>query len=244
MNYLIFRLYAPMASWGGVAIGEARHSESHPTKSAITGLLAAALGLRREEEEQQRALVAACKLAVKQFRSGDFMQDYHTAQAADSVGKFTYRTRRDEVVLGKDRLGTIISTREYRLDSLHWVAVTLADNAAWTLEALRDALLRPHYHLYLGRKSCPLAAPLEPRVVKADTFREAFDKFTCVDVLPAKTAARKQPIYFWEGSIEDMDAQLDHKQVQTLTRRDQPLSRRQWQFRPRLEFTYSERGPR
>ena len=244
MNYLVFRLYAPMASWGGVAIGETRHSETHPTKSAITGLLAAALGLRRDDEQQQVALVRSCQMGIKQIIPGEFLRDYHTAQAADSAGKFVYRIRRDEVVLGKDRLGTILSTREYRLDSLHLVAITLSENAQWTLEQLKDAMLRPVFQLYLGRKSCPLAAPLEPKVIAASGFREAFAAFGCKYGLPRSVETVDRFTYFWEGSVTDFDAELDPALVQTLTKRDQPLSRRHWQFRPRLEFAYSEQGVR
>ena len=43
MDYLLFRLYGPMASWGEIAVGETRHSAAYPGKSAIIGLLAAAM---------------------------------------------------------------------------------------------------------------------------------------------------------------------------------------------------------
>jgi CRISPR-associated Cas5-like protein len=35
MDYLLFRLYGPMASWGEIAVGEIRHTASYPGKSAI-----------------------------------------------------------------------------------------------------------------------------------------------------------------------------------------------------------------
>jgi CRISPR system Cascade subunit CasD len=35
MEYLLFRLYGPMASWGEIAVGEMRHSEVKPSKSAL-----------------------------------------------------------------------------------------------------------------------------------------------------------------------------------------------------------------
>ncbi|WP_295540003.1 CRISPR-associated protein Cas5, partial [Thiolapillus sp.] len=49
-DYLVFQLYAPLASWGGQAVGQERPSDDHPGRSALLGLLAAALGIRREEE--------------------------------------------------------------------------------------------------------------------------------------------------------------------------------------------------
>ena len=51
-EYLVFQLYAPLASWGEEASGEIRHSATVPTRSALLGLLAAALGIRRDEEER------------------------------------------------------------------------------------------------------------------------------------------------------------------------------------------------
>ena len=39
-----------MASWGEIAVGENRHTASYPSKSAIIGLLGAALGIKRDDE--------------------------------------------------------------------------------------------------------------------------------------------------------------------------------------------------
>jgi CRISPR system Cascade subunit CasD len=49
MEYLLFRLYGPLASWGEIAVGESRHTATYPGKSALLGLLAAALGIRRDD---------------------------------------------------------------------------------------------------------------------------------------------------------------------------------------------------
>jgi len=52
MDFLIFQLYGLMASWGDTAVGEVRHTQKYPSKSTITGLLAGAFGIKREEEER------------------------------------------------------------------------------------------------------------------------------------------------------------------------------------------------
>ena len=57
-EYLLFRLYGSMASWGDIAVGEFRPTFDHPSKSAVMGLIAAAMGIRRDEEERQRELAA------------------------------------------------------------------------------------------------------------------------------------------------------------------------------------------
>lgn len=177
MNYLVFRLYGPLVSWGEIAVGESRHSAVYPSKSALLGLIAAALGIRREDDERQFALTEGYRFAVKLISPGHLMRDYHTTQVPDSVGKRVYRTRRDELVIGKARLGTILSSREYRCDALAIIAVKSIGPSPWSLQELKAALLRPRFLLYLGRKSCPLAAPLNPRIEHADGFGEALDQY-------------------------------------------------------------------
>ncbi len=65
MDYLLFRLYGPMASWGEIAVGETRHTASYPGKSAIIGLMAAALGIKRTESEKQQQMQQGYSLAVE-----------------------------------------------------------------------------------------------------------------------------------------------------------------------------------
>ena len=235
MKYLVFRLYGPMAAWGEIAVGESRHSAVYPSKSALLGLLTAALGIRRDEEERQAALAAGYQFAVKVLRSGSLLRDYHTTQVPDSAGKAVYRTRREELIRGKERLGTILSTREYRCDAMAMVAVRPLDSAPYSLEQLRDKLLKPEFHLYLGRKSCPLAAPLDPAIGNWESFGEAFTAVRPKDLSHfADDEARWLPIdsqvrYYWEGD----DPSLTPQQV--LVRHDQPSSRSRWQFTRRAE---------
>ena len=55
-DYLIFRLYAPLASWGEAAVGETRPTATYPGKGAVLGLLGAALGIRRDDDAGQAQL--------------------------------------------------------------------------------------------------------------------------------------------------------------------------------------------
>lgn len=261
MDYLLFRLYGPLASWGEIAVGESRHTASYPGKSALLGLLAAALGIRRDEEERQLALAVGYQFAVKVISAGLLLRDYHTTQVPDSVGAFVYRTRRDEVVIGKARLGTILSSREYRCDALSLVAVRALDDAPFSLHALYDALLKPKFHLYLGRKSCPLAAPLKPLVRPAEGFGQALDKYPHGPLYVSPYlihVARKRagtdlladaPSFATFSQDDRYALSMDRQQVryywegdagdlkaqQVLTRHDQPLSRSRWQFTQRME---------
>ena len=79
MDYLLLTLRAPLQSWGThAAVGELRPSADHPGRSALAGLLAAALGIRRDKPEALLALHQALRLAVRQDAGHGRMTDYHT----------------------------------------------------------------------------------------------------------------------------------------------------------------------
>ena len=257
MDYLLFRLYGPMASWGEIAVGETRHTASYPSKSAIIGMLAAALGIKRNDIDKQRQMQQGYALAVEVYSQGTLLRDYHTTQVPDSVGKFTYRTRRDELVLGKSRLGTILSSREYRLDALALVAVRVLPNAPYDLLTLKKHLEEPKFHLYLGRKSCPLAAPMNPQI--CEDRKNYYEAFKTYEHKPMMLTYKKnentlssrdaywlsitdERQYYWEGEASDFSDTLDLSRMQTRTRHDQPLSRDRWQFSPRREHYFYYQG--
>ena len=79
-DYLVFRLYGPLASWGEIAVGESRHSAAYPSRSALIGLLGAALGIERDDEAGQQALAAGYRFGVKLHAAGHPLRDYHTVQ--------------------------------------------------------------------------------------------------------------------------------------------------------------------
>ena len=257
MEYLLFRLYGPMASWGEIAVGETRHTASYPGKSAILGLLAAALGIKRDDIDRQIQMQQGYAIAVEVFSQGVLMRDYHTAQVPDSVGKFTYRTRRDELVIGKSRLGTILSSREYRSDALALVAARALPDAPYDLYTIKEHLEEPKFHIYLGRKSCPLAAPMNPQIVEDNkNYYDAFKAYEHKPMMPMDRASEGtlsvrdaywlgQPDdrhYYWEGEASDFSNTLDLSRMQTRVRHDQPLSRSRWQFSPRQEHYFYCQG--
>jgi CRISPR system Cascade subunit CasD len=235
-DYLVFHLYGPMAAWGDIAVGEYRPSFAHPSKSAIVGLLAAALGIRRDEEERQNALASACSFAVRVDAMGTLLRDYHTIQVPSSGtgrNRRTFHTRRSE--LAETNLNTILSSRDYRCDAVYTVAITLREGSAFSVAELAEALRKPVFTLYLGRKSCPLAVPLSPKIVPAATVIDAFQKTPVADDLKC-LIQDKSCLVYWEGE------QGGYEREQIITRRDEPLSRKRWQFSDRTENFATVRG--
>lgn len=170
-DYLVFTLSATLAAMGDLAGHERRGTLTWPGRSAVTGLLAAALGIRRGDEAGFARLDALSQ-AVGVIDAGTPLRDYHTVQtvptaAAKAPGSRPEALRR----AGRQGLNTTITLRDYRVGVAYAVAV-------WggPLDGLAVALERPVFALYLGRKSCPLSFPPAPRIVAADTPLQAMDK--------------------------------------------------------------------
>ncbi|RAH36338.1 type I-E CRISPR-associated protein Cas5/CasD [Halomonas sp. SL1] len=239
-EYLVFRLYAPLASWGEAAVGESRPTATYPGRSAIVGLLGAALGVRRDDDEGQRRLRDSVGIAIKQRSPGSLLRDYHTVQVPASQSKVTYRTRRDELSAPKRIINTILSSRDYRCDGLWTVAVWLTPQAELALETLEQALKTPQFPLYLGRKACPPGAPLAPRCVAFSRLRDALDAefpLLCGRNAEEERRALRLPdnvLYAWEGDAACLDG--DGRGVESSETWDVPLNRRRWQFGPRTEY--------
>ncbi|SKA93781.1 CRISPR system Cascade subunit CasD [Paucidesulfovibrio gracilis DSM 16080] len=179
-EYLVFTLRGPMQSWGTVsAVGEVRATAGRPGRSGVMGLVAAALGIRRDAPDALETLHGAARIAVRADASGERMIDYHTVQTPPSVRKVTYHTRRDELVnkVCKEQLTTILSRREYLAGAAFTVCVWLEKDAGYGVDDMRDALARPRLALYLGRKSCPPGFPLLPEILSADNVAEAFERY-------------------------------------------------------------------
>lgn len=176
MDYLVMRLYAPLSSWGAVAIGEERPTNDYPTRGAILGLLGAALGIERCDQKQLQALADSIGMASKTYSRGTILRDYHTIQTTAVAKGQRFHTRKQELQSAK--LETILSSRDYREDGLWMVAIWLKqDNHEYgfDLPALQQALTYPKFILYLGRKSCPLAMPLLPSIVTTTSIKQALD---------------------------------------------------------------------
>lgn len=240
-DYLVFRLYAPLASWGEAAVGGMRPTATHPGRGAIIGLLGAALGIRRDDEEGQQRLRDSVRVAVKQYSPGLLMRDYHTAQVPTSQPKKVYRTRRDELNAPEKLINTILSSRDYRCDGLWTVAIWSPEKAKISLAEMENALQQPYFMLYLGRKSCPPAAPLAPRQVQAETLKSALD--TSFPPLTASKhadhrllglASAGDALYVWEGKADLLEG--DGAGVESNDVWDDPISRARWQFGPRTSY--------
>src|SRR5690554_4920903 len=122
-DYLVFRLYGPLASWGGAAVGEERPTAQVPSRSALSGRLAAALGIKRDDEQSHVQLQTSVRFGIKQLTAGSLLRDYHTTQVPRQRSKTVYLTRKAELEVKEPE--TILSQRDYRCDGVWVIAIWL-----------------------------------------------------------------------------------------------------------------------
>ena len=78
MSTLILRLAAPMQAWGADSKYNERRTCREPTKSGVIGLLAAALGCRRDDTETL-ARLSTLRFGVRADREGTSLRDFQMA---------------------------------------------------------------------------------------------------------------------------------------------------------------------
>ncbi len=139
MAVLLLRFAAPLQSWGADSKFETRRTNREPTKSAVIGMLAAAIGLRRDQTEELMIL-DKLRFGVRADREGKLLVDFHMAKNPEK------------------RNADYLTYRHYLQDAVFLVGIEGED--AEMLETLKCALEQPAFPLYLGRRSCPPTLPL------------------------------------------------------------------------------------
>ena len=116
-EHLVFLLSAPMASFGSYAGHERRGSGLVPMRSAILGLVGAAIGIDRTDVEGQADL-RAYSVAVQAFQSSTPLRDYHTVQTVPTAKARRPASRRQALERAGRVSNTVITMRDYRCDVL------------------------------------------------------------------------------------------------------------------------------
>ena len=227
---LLFQLVAPLGSFGGVAVGERRETAARPAHSALAGFLAAALGMERADL-RQTSFAASLAFAVRCEHVGPLLADYHTAQTPPARKGKKWATRREELA---GEVNTILSRRDYRSDCAFTIACLTVAEPVIPPGDIAEALRRPIFALYLGRKSCPLGLPPDPQLIEAPTLDAAFDEYD-------RLRQGRRPVIGWiypagEISVDSAFFRLglassdpgDKARVEK--RRDMVVDRRGWRF--------------
>lgn len=163
-EWLHLRLAAPLMAFGGVAIDHIGPTREFPSASALTGLLANALGYRREEGERhqalQNSLVFAALSVMPDGRSVPLV-------VTDAQNAKLEKSDRGWTTWGapEGRAGATYDSphrrrRDYLADHETRVVLRLAADEGPTLDEVAAAINRPARPLFIGRKPCLPASPL------------------------------------------------------------------------------------
>ena len=155
-RHLLMRLEAPLIAFGGETIDNYGVIRDFPALSMVTGLLANALGYRREESELhdrlQNRLVVGARLDSEVQR----LTDFQTAQLGAADKGWTTWGAPEERRGGADSYKSPhLRYRDYHasLNVLVALRLNFADEAP-TLDDLAEALDHPARPLFIGRKNC------------------------------------------------------------------------------------------
>lgn len=138
MPTLLLSLVGPMQSWGTTSRFDQRDTGKEPSKSGVIGLVAAALGIDRENWTDLEP-ITHLSMGVRHDRPGVPRRDYQTAQRIISADHSKIHE-------------TAVTTRDYLADAAFLVGLEGEDRAG-LLERIHSALRDPVWPLALGRRS-------------------------------------------------------------------------------------------
>lgn len=204
MSTLLLRLVGPMQSWGTTSRFTQRDTRNEPSKSGVIGILAAALGIPRENWTDLEPLTHL-GMAVRHDRPGMPKRDYQTAACASSDAIV-----RADGSRAKD--GGVVSERFYLADAAFLVGLESSDGSL--LEKAHAALRNPAWPLALGRKSY---VPSEPIWIE-----NGLNDLPLLEALQTHPwLGMKRP---WETIPERLRVSLESTDGSGLMIMDQPLS--------------------
>ena len=168
MATILLRLKGPMMSFGKECYFDTRYTERYPTKSAVTGLIASALGRKRGADISD---IASMRFGVRIDAPGVVERDFCvTSMEVGRISAFLGDKNREgfskneirEIseycngyVVNRDKN---ISYKEYLCDAAFLVGLESDDEEL--LCNIAYAIENPKFHIYLGRKCCPPEYPV------------------------------------------------------------------------------------
>ncbi len=212
---LLLRLAGPLQSWGTSSRFTRRATDHAPSKSGVLGMLAAAKGVRRTEPLTE---LLGVRFGVRIDQPGTMLRDYQTSRPLDDP-----------------TANAALAERFYLADAIFLAAV---EGDAALIDGLAEALRRPRYQPFLGRRSCP---PLYP-ILKGTTSESLEDALASHEWLAAPHHRRRR------GAEVELQAVRDatpHEHGDSV--RDEPVSfdprHRRYTWREVVRYVVEVRNP-
>jgi CRISPR system Cascade subunit CasD len=166
-KYLVLQLRGVMQSWGTHTYEDFRPSSIFPTRSALIGLLGACMGIERDDIESRERLHQTLSISIVSVNPQKIrkVEDFHTVRDARKVD-------------GKPRKDAIISKREYLCDANFLLFVSVKNGIEFSLAEIENAVKKPVFTPFLGRKSCPITEPLFKQYIETTSITDAIKEIT------------------------------------------------------------------
>ena len=240
MKTLLLRLIGPMQSWGIDSRFVMRETGLEPSKSGVIGLLCAALGKPRWDEEAEHSdypplsKLAGLRMGVRVDRPGVMQVDYHTVGGAHlpeettkgswqlyGILKAAYKPRDFDKPpqKGDFKDGAELSHRFYLADAAFLVGLQAldAEDEYW-LDKIHERLKKPCWPISLGRKSF---VPAEPVWFRDDELRR-WSAMPLEDALSAHPRLVKDDTLL--RLVLDADFENPAQAAEAIARKDVPTS--------------------
>lgn len=178
LKTVLLKLSGPLQAWGTDSHFEQRHTDTHPSKSGIIGMIAAGLGYGREDDEKLK-LLNTVGFAVRVDQAGKLLKDFHTAEKRKDNG---------------DLERNYVTNRYYLQDAVF--VVGLCSERDDLIDDIERAVRYPYYPLYLGRRSLPPAADLFLEVTETDALTALKEyPWQASEVYQRKDKSRKLEVF-------------------------------------------------
>jgi len=168
MSTLLLRLAAPMQSWGVDSRFDRRNTGRSPSKSGVVGLCAAALGIRRDEDERIEKL-ANLKFGVRMDNPGKLIKDFHMAHTE----AFWDPDDRSKINRDNKNTSSYLTIRYYLSDATFLAGLEGDEDF---LREIDSAIRAPMFPLYLGRRGCPPEGRVSLGVIP-DGLQDALENY-------------------------------------------------------------------
>lgn len=171
MSTLLLRLKGPLQAYGSRSRFEIRDTHREPTKSAVIGALANALGWPHDASVED---LARMRFGVRVDREPRLMREYQTAQEVPTADASGSRT---------------IASVRYLLADAAFLAGLEGDPGL--LREAQAALANPAHFLFLGRKALAPSQPIHlPDGLVDLPLAEALATYPCLVGKPPRSTAR------------------------------------------------------
>ena len=150
------------------------YCSDRPTKSAVIGLIASAIGLERGSAEIDR-LYNSLSVKCRTVKSGSFITDFQTIRPLKSQNYMSKYIRNTFISVKGDYLNKPAEVKKIQyLQDAEFEVFVGADEE--TLKKIYDAIQNPCYALYFGKRSC---VPNKPIVTEFKLVEELNNVHDC-----------------------------------------------------------------